>query len=164
MPEDNSDDSSIPDCCRSKQAAIRNKALLCVEYQRNRLWNDVQTDDMRFVLTNVHFSRFAKILTGKPAIFAGAFSCRFSDRQIGLQRGILLFFTSLCRPSARKSAAYVAGGMPDVKENEHIWSTGRDSLRCNRAALGLFGLRPVFGFGLVRVRSSQQLFHRFLQQ
>lgn len=115
MPEDNSDDSSIPDCCRTKQVAIRNKYDLHNIYQQRRFWFSDEMSGLQIGfapnLGHVHFSRFAKILNAKAAFIADVFARRSSEKEAGLRGKILLFFTSVCKVPTRKSQKLFDGIM-----------------------------------------------------
>lgn len=120
MPEDNSDDSSIPDCCRTKQVAIRNKYDLHNIYQQRRFWFSDQMSGMRIGFApnpgHVHYSRFAKITNTQAAFIADVFARRSSEKEAGLRGKILLFFTSVCKVSVRRSQKLFDGIMSAFKK------------------------------------------------
>jgi len=126
MPEDNSDDSSIPDCCRSKQVTIRNQYNMHNLYQQRRFWTYGQISGLRIGYDlnfgYVHFTRFAKIMTVMSVTMADVFAHRSSEKEAGLRGKILLFFTSGCKVSAQKSEKFFDGIMSALNKADQAFS------------------------------------------
>ncbi|WOC17054.1 hypothetical protein [Pseudochrobactrum sp. MP213Fo] len=153
MPEDNSDDSSIPDCCRSKQVAIRKKYLWHYDYQRSWLRSNLCSFGTELNFNTVQLSRFIEIANAKSADFCMVLLRLLPTLEVRLNRSRTLKLFEVF---------YVL--RDDLNNTQHRFLSLLGCLQFLYAASGLDHLKPYAGLKLVRAYSSQQLCHRFLQQ
>ena len=167
MPEDTSDDSSIPDCCRSEPVAIRNLIFLHAALSKNKPLHFRAS-----VLPAVSGSCSLKELHDRSAIRAEMHARLFSVKETGLRDKILLFFdvfrTVSRRIFAKVLRGWLTGVLPSERydfANKHLRLSGftdYSGAELKRFFVAGFGAEPVLarvsGNNVTRTRTPQQKF------
>lgn len=165
MPEDTSDDSSIPDCCRSELVTIRNTIFLHAAGRQNRSLT-YQTS----VPPVVHVSRPVQFLRDKTAGAAAVIARLFSAKETGPRDKILLFFSVMYQTLFQVPEAALKKGIYDPARsagnhtaNKHVrlsdFKTGSGT-ELTRFFVTGFSAEPV----LARLAGQKQACNRIPQQ